>query len=64
MQIIIFFQISSETSRVVTATVAAFGVSPQGLSRNNTTRLQVFGSKRNVKKGLYVFSPLNAETGF
>jgi hypothetical protein len=31
---IIFFQISSETTRVVTATVAAFDVPPQGLSRN------------------------------
>jgi hypothetical protein len=31
-QIIIFFQISSETTRVVTATVAAFDVPPQGLS--------------------------------
>jgi hypothetical protein len=30
----IFFQISSETTRVVTATVAVFDVSPQGLSRN------------------------------
>ncbi len=30
----IFFQISSETTHVVTATVAAFDVSPQGLSRN------------------------------
>ncbi len=30
----IFFQISSETTRVVTATVAAFDISPQGLSRN------------------------------
>ncbi len=33
-QIIIFFQIGSETTRVVTATVAAFDVPPQGLSRN------------------------------
>jgi hypothetical protein len=31
-QIIIFFQISSETTRVITATVAAFDVPPQGLS--------------------------------
>ncbi len=31
-QIIIFFQISSETTRVVTATVAAFDIPPQGLS--------------------------------
>jgi hypothetical protein len=31
-QIIIFFQISSETTRVVTATVTAFDVPPQGLS--------------------------------
>jgi hypothetical protein len=31
-QIIIFCQISSETTRVVTATVAAFDVPPQGLS--------------------------------
>jgi hypothetical protein len=31
-QIIIFFQISSETTRFVTATVAAFDVPPQGLS--------------------------------
>jgi hypothetical protein len=31
-QIIIFFQISSETTRVVTATGAAFDVPPQGLS--------------------------------
>jgi hypothetical protein len=31
---IIFFQISSETTRVVTATVAAFDVPPQGLLRN------------------------------
>ncbi len=31
-QIIIFFQISSETTRVVTAMVAAFDVPPQGLS--------------------------------
>jgi hypothetical protein len=31
---IIFFHISSETTRVVTVTVAAFDVPPQGLSRN------------------------------
>jgi hypothetical protein len=37
-----FASISSETTHVVTATVAAFDVSPQGLSRNITTRLQVF----------------------
>ena len=34
MQIIIFFQISSGTPRVVTATVAVLDVPPQGLSRN------------------------------
>jgi hypothetical protein len=33
-QIIIFFQISSGTLRVVTATVAPFDVPPQGLSLN------------------------------
>jgi hypothetical protein len=33
-QIIIFFQISSKSIRVVTATVAAFDIPPQGLSRN------------------------------
>ena len=44
------FQISSETTRVVTATVAAFDVPPQGLSRNITTRLQVFGSEHHIKK--------------
>jgi hypothetical protein len=33
-QIIIFFQISSETTHVVTATKAAFDIPPQGLSRN------------------------------
>jgi hypothetical protein len=43
------FQISSETPRVVTATVAAFDVPPQGLSRNITTRLQVFSSERHVE---------------
>ena len=31
-EIIIFFQISSKTPRVITATVAAFDVPPQGLS--------------------------------
>jgi len=39
-QIIIFFQISSETTSVVTATVAVFDVSPHGLYRNIT-----YGSK-------------------
>ena len=33
-QIIIFFQISSGTPHVVTATVAPFDIPPQGLSRN------------------------------
>jgi hypothetical protein len=49
-KIIIFFQISSETTRVVTATVVAFDVPPQVLLRNITTRLQVFGSEHHVKK--------------
>jgi hypothetical protein len=30
--------------------VAAFDVPPQGLSRNITTRLQVFGSEHHVKE--------------
>ncbi len=49
-QIIIFFHISSGTPRVVTATVAVLDVPPQGLSRNITTRRQVFGSERHVTK--------------
>jgi hypothetical protein len=48
LQIIIFFQISSGTPRVVTAMVAVFDVPPQGLSRNITTRLQVFGSGGHI----------------
>jgi hypothetical protein len=36
-KILFFASISSETPRVVTATVAAFDVSPQGLLRNITT---------------------------
>jgi hypothetical protein len=49
-KILFFVFISSETSHVITATVAAFDVPPQGLSRNITTRLQVFGSEPLVKK--------------
>jgi hypothetical protein len=43
-KILLFASISSETTRVVTAMVAAFDldVPPQGLSRNITMRLQVF----------------------
>jgi hypothetical protein len=44
--------------------VAAFDVPPQGLSRNITTRLQVFGSEHHVKKASKFFFPLNAENGF
>jgi hypothetical protein len=43
-----FSFIHSETSCADTATVAAFDVPPQGLSRNITMRLQVFGSERHV----------------
>jgi hypothetical protein len=42
------FEVLKKTSRFVTATVAVFDVPPQGLSRNITTRLQVFGSERHV----------------
>jgi hypothetical protein len=44
--------------------VAVFGVTPQGLSRNITTRLQVFGSERHVKNDSTYFFYLNAENGF
>ncbi len=37
-KIFFIFSISGETSRFVTATVAAFDVSPNDLSRNVTTR--------------------------
>jgi hypothetical protein len=37
-KILFFISISSETSHVITAMVAAFDVSPLGLSRNVTTR--------------------------
>jgi hypothetical protein len=37
-KILLFISISSETSHVITALVAAFEVSPHGLSRNVTTR--------------------------
>jgi hypothetical protein len=62
--ILLFVSICSETPRVVTATVAAFDVPPQGLSRNITTRLQVFGSEHHVKNYSTFFFPLNAENGF
>jgi hypothetical protein len=55
-KIFFIFSISSETSRFVTATVAAFDVSPNDLSRNVTTRLQIFGSERHVKKHSTFFS--------
>ncbi len=60
---ILLFSISSETSRFVTATVAAFDVSLNDLSRNVTTSVQIFGSERHVKKDS-TFFPLNAENGF
>jgi hypothetical protein len=47
-QIIIFFQISSGTPHVVTATVAVFDVPPQGLWRNIKTRQKVFSSEHHV----------------
>jgi hypothetical protein len=43
--------------------VAAFDVSPNDLSRNVTTRLQIFGSESHVKKDS-TFFPVNAENGF
>jgi hypothetical protein len=55
-KILLFVSISSKTSHVITATLAAFDVPPQGLSRNITTRLQVFGSERHVKKDSKFFS--------
>ena len=42
------FKIISGTPRVVTAMVAVLEVPPQGLYRNITTRLQVFGSEPHV----------------
>ncbi len=48
--------ICSGTPRAVTATVAPFDVPPQGLSRNITTRLQVFGSERHIQNDYTFFS--------
>jgi hypothetical protein len=62
-KILFFVSISNGTSHFITALVAAFDVPPQGLSRNITTRLQVFGSERHVKRNP-LFFPLNAENGF
>jgi hypothetical protein len=54
--LLIYF-ISSEMSRFVTATVAAFDVSPNDLSRNITTRFRVFCNTRHVKKDFVFFGP-------
>ena len=48
---IIFFHISSETTRVVTATVAAFDVPPQGLSRNVKYRRSFSDGKSRIATG-------------
>jgi hypothetical protein len=55
-KILLLVSISSETSYVITATVAAFDILPQGLSRNITTRNQVFGREHHVKKDSTFFS--------
>jgi hypothetical protein len=49
-KIFFFVSISSGTSPVVIATVAAFDVSPHGLSQNITMRFRVFGSVRHILK--------------
>jgi hypothetical protein len=49
--------ICSGTPRVVTARVPPFDVPPQGLSRNITTCLQVFGSERHVQNNYTSFFP-------
>jgi hypothetical protein len=58
------FQISSETTRVVAATVAAFDVPPQALSRNITTCLEVFSSEHHVKKDSTFFFHSTLKTVF
>ncbi len=59
-----FLTISSETPHVVIAMVGKFDISPLGLSHNITTRFQVFGSARHIKKDSTIFLVLNAETDF
>jgi hypothetical protein len=60
------FSISSETSRFLTATVAAFDISANGQSRNITAHNVTtrFWQRMSRRKGLHVFWALNAENVF